>query len=80
MVDLALLDDVEIPCGWSEYFDHVVCSRNVHSINQSGLIAGGKDATKGRQTVFFTALDPLSDEPDEEFQDLLKPPKEHEIY
>ena len=43
-VDLALLDDVEVPYRWSEYFDHVSCYRHMHFIFQSGLIAGGKDA------------------------------------
>ena len=29
------------------------------------MIAGGKGTKEGRQTVFFTALDPLGDELDE---------------
>ena len=27
MVDLALLDNVDMPYGWSEYFHHVGCSK-----------------------------------------------------
>ena len=68
------LDNVEIPCTWSECFYHG-CSRHTHSILQSGLIAGGKDAKEGRQTVFFTASDPMSDEPEKEYQNLSKPRK-----
>ena len=65
----AQLDNVEIPHGWREYIHHVSCSRFVHSIFQ----AGGKDAKEGRQTVFCTALDSMSNEPDEEYQDLTRP-------
>ena len=76
-VDPALLDNVEVPRRWSEYLYHVGCSRYMHSILQSGLIERGKDAKKGRQTVFFTTLDPMNDEPEEEYQDLSKPRKIH---
>ena len=41
------------------------------------MIAGGKDAKEGRQTVFFTALDSMNDEPEEEYQDLSNPRKLH---
>ena len=34
-VDPALLDNVEIPYIWSEYFYHVCCSRLMHSIFQA---------------------------------------------
>ena len=57
---------------------HVGCSRYLHSIMQSGVVAGGKDAAnKGRQTVFFTALGTMNNEPEEEYQDLSKPRKIH---
>ena len=42
---------------------------------QAGLIAGGKDAKEGRQTVCFAALDPMSKEPDEEYQELVETTK-----
>ena len=58
-----------------EYLYHVGCPRFLHSILQAGLIAGGKDVEEGRQTVFFTALDPMSGEPEEEYQDLSRPRK-----
>ena len=42
---------------------------------QAGLLAGGKDTKEGRETVFYTVLDPLGNEPDEEYEDLSKPRK-----
>ena len=35
---------------------------NLHSTVRSGLIAGGKDAKKGRQAVVFTAVNPMESE------------------
>ena len=66
------------PLGW--YLYHVGWSRTKYSILQAGLIAGRKDTNEGRQTVFFTALDvtaldPKSNEPDKEGQDLSGPRK-----
>ena len=75
-VDPSLLDDVLIPYKWSECFYHVGSSLCIHSIFHSGLLAGGKD-TKGRQTVFFTALDYMSNVQKEEHQDVSKPRKVH---
>ena len=45
---------------------HKGCSFNVISILKSGLIAGERDSKEGRQTIFFTPLDPFGDNPDEE--------------
>ena len=39
----------------------------MRSILQSGLTTGGKE---GRLRVFFTALDPMNEEPQEEYQGL----------
>ena len=39
---------------WIRYNDY-------HSLIRSGLIAGGKDTKEGRQTVFFAAVDPLTE-------------------
>ena len=77
MVDPALLDNVEVPLGWTEYLYHVGCSRTMHSTLEAGLIVSGQDAKEGRQTVFFTALDPTSNEPHDEYQDLSRPRKVH---
>ena len=40
-LDLALQDNVEIPYTWNEYTCHVGSSHDLHSVFQSGLIAGG---------------------------------------
>ena len=47
----------------------------MHCIMQGRLIAGGKDTKEGQQIVFFSALDPLGDELDQEYQDSPKPRK-----
>ena len=46
---------------WNEYLYHVDSSLCMHSVIHSRLIAGRSDTKKGRQTVFFTAVDPVSD-------------------
>ena len=48
---------------------------NVTSSLQGGLIAG-KESKEGRQTVFFTPLDPWRDEAEGEFNDDLSKPSE----
>ena len=58
-VDPLLLDSVKIPYMWSEYLYHVGSSLCMHSIIHAGLIAGGKDAEEGRQTVFFKSVNPI---------------------
>ena len=52
---------------------------NATLILQSRLIAGGCESREGRQTVFFTPLDPFRDSPDEEkpTDDLSIPRKVH---
>ena len=45
----------------------------LHSIIQSGLIAGGKDTKEGRQTVFCTAVKPMTDSQEDESYDVTKP-------
>ena len=57
---------------WSEYLYHVGSSLCMHSIIRSGLIAGGKDAKEGRQTVFFKAVHPMTGSQEEEYQDVSK--------
>ena len=59
-IDPALQDDVLLPSDFAEYIYHVGSSHDMHSIIQSGLIPGGREINKGRQTVFFTAVNPMS--------------------
>ena len=49
----------------------------MQSILKSGLIAGGRESKQGRQTIFFTPLNPFGPNPDEEklSDDLSKPRK-----
>ena len=58
-IDAALQDNVLSPSDFAEYVYHVGSSHDMHSIIQSGLTLGGKDVKKGRQTVFFTTVNPM---------------------
>ena len=44
---------------WKEFIYHVGLARNHYSIAVAGLVARGKER-KGRQTIFFTPLDPVN--------------------
>ena len=73
-VDPTLHDNVILPNNFVKFIYHAGCSHDLHSIIQSGLIAGGKDGRKGRQTVFFTALGPVHEHPTKEQQhDVIQP-------
>ena len=59
-------------CTNSEQFLRVHLS-NLHSIINSGLIAGGQNSSRKRQTVFFTAVNPMNmDHRDPQVRDLTK--------
>ena len=58
-IDPTLQDNVFIPNDFFEYIYHIGCAVSVHSITNSGLIAGGQNSSRERQTVFFTALNPM---------------------
>ena len=60
-VDPSRQDNVKILYTWSENIYHVGSSLDPHSIILSGLIAGGKDTKEGRQAVFFTAVNPMTE-------------------
>ena len=47
-----------IPYTEKEFIYHVGRARNQYSIAVTGLVAGGKERKEGRQTIFFTPLDP----------------------
>ena len=59
----ALQDNVLSPSDFAENIYHVGSSHDMHSIIQSGLIPGRQDIKKGRQTVFFKAVNPMSIHP-----------------
>ena len=53
-----LQDNVVILDGFFQCIYHVGCAINLHSISNSGLIAGGRNSSN-RQTVFFLPVDPM---------------------
>ena len=59
-IDPELQDNVMLPSDFAEYIYHVGSSHYMHSIILSGLIPGGNDVKRGRQMVFFTAVDPMA--------------------
>ena len=52
---------MHIPCAWVEYMYRVGSSLTCNSITPAGVIAGGRNWKVGRQTVFFTAVDPRNE-------------------
>ena len=73
-IDPSLQDNVLIPDNFFEYIYHIGCAINLHSITNSGLTPGGQNSCKDRQTVFFTAVNPMNkDHKDPHELDLTKP-------
>ena len=63
-----------IPKNFFEYIYHIGCAISVHSIRNSGLKAGGQNSSRERQTVFFTAVNPMNqDHRDPQELDLTEP-------
>ena len=57
-----------------EYTYHIGCAVSLHSITNSGLIAGGQNSSRERQTVFFTAVNPMNKDHKDPYKlDLTKP-------
>ena len=50
---------VQNPYDWKGSVFHRGCSLNIKSILENGLNAGGKQSKEGRQTIFFTPLNPF---------------------
>ena len=59
LIDPSLQDNVIIKSNFFHYIYHVGCAFNLHSIINSGLIPGGQNSSRERQTVFFTAVNPM---------------------
>ena len=69
-----LQDNVLIPSNFFEYIYHVGCAISLHSITNSGLMAGGQNSSSDRQTVVFTAVNPMNEEHRDPHElDLTKP-------
>ena len=65
-IDPQLMGYVRIPCNWKKFMYHRRCSFSIQSILENGLIPGGKESHKGRQSVFFTPLNHFGGDSDEE--------------
>ena len=61
-IDPSLQDNVLIPNNFFEYIYHIGCAISSHSITKSGLMAGGQNSSRERQTVFFLHVNPLNKE------------------
>ena len=73
-IDPSLQDNVLIPNDFFEYIYHIGCAINLHSITNSGLIPWGQILSMERQTVFFTAVNPMhKNHKDPQELDLTKP-------
>ena len=73
-IDPTLQDNVLIPDNFFEDIYHIGCAISLHSITNSGLIPGGQNSGNERQTVFFTAVNPMKKEHrDPQELDLTKP-------
>ena len=78
MIALQLKDHVAIPLRWKDFQFPRRCPFDVKSILEAEPMAGGKESEEGRQTVFFTSLDPSVGETEEEFNnDMSRPKKWH---
>ena len=58
-IDPLLQDYVLIPTNFFDYIYHIRCAVNSHSITNSRKIPGGQNSSRDRQTVFFTAVNPM---------------------
>ena len=60
-----LMKYVMIPFKWKRFIYHVGRARDQDFVAEIGLVAGGKERKEGRQTIFFTPLDPFNSDADE---------------
>ena len=59
LVDPTLQDNVLLPDVVAEYIHHIGNAHDVHSIIQGGLIRGERSLKRNRQSVCFTAVNPM---------------------
>ena len=64
---------------WKQFIYHMGRTRDRYSIEDAGLVAGGKESKEGRQAIFLTPLDPYHSDASEAAisMDLSKPRKVH---
>ena len=68
-----LMNCVAIPCRWKQFIHHVGRARDQFTIAEVGLVAGGMERKEGRQTIFFTLLDPFNSDADEAESNTMPP-------
>ena len=51
----------QLPKGFTEYIFHTGNASELNSVIRNGLIPGGTSLKRGRQVVFFTAVNPMED-------------------
>ena len=61
-----LMNYVQILYKWNQFICHTGPVRGQYSIADDGVVAGGKESKEGRQTIFFTPLDPFHSDASEE--------------
>ena len=61
-IDPSLQENVLIPDNFFEYIHHIGCAVSLHSIRNSGLIAGGQNSSRESHTVFFLSVEPMNKE------------------
>ena len=66
LVDLTVQDNVLLPDDVADCIHHIGNARDMHSIIQCVLIPGGKSLKRNRQSVFFTAVNPMYTSQDQE--------------
>ena len=72
-----LMNYVMIPYKWKRFICHIGRARDQNSTAEIWLVAGGKERKEGRQTIFFTPLDPFNSDANEaeSITDIKKPRK-----
>ena len=75
LIDPSLQDNVFIPNDFFEYIYHIGCAINLRSITDSGLIPGGQNSSRERQTVFFTAVNPMNKDHKDPYEIDLEAPR-----
>ena len=63
IVDPLVQDNMSLPDDL--YICHIGNAYEMHSIMQSGLIPGGRSNRRDRQSVFFSAVNPMDTQPDQ---------------
>ena len=80
IVDPSLLDNVLAPEDFFEFIYHIGSCFNMHSIVASGLITGGRNHGRDRQTICFTAVDPIDENWVDEQEELDMSQPRHAAY